>query len=89
MYNNENDFKLHFRTLCTTYGVKLKPTSIKNPQANAIPERIHASFTNMLRTAKLDMAELVNASDINIFLSDKPIGPTAWKLVKGHLLYHL
>ncbi len=33
-------------------------------------ERMHAVFTNMLRTAKLDMAELVNASDIDIFLVD-------------------
>jgi hypothetical protein len=31
---------------------------------------MHAVFTNMLCTAKLDMAELVNASDINIFLAD-------------------
>jgi hypothetical protein len=31
---------------------------------------IHAVFTNMLCTAKLDMAELVNSSDIDIFLSD-------------------
>jgi hypothetical protein len=53
-----------------TYGITGKPTSIKNPQANAILERMHAVFTNMLRTAELDMAELVNASDINIFLSD-------------------
>jgi hypothetical protein len=47
-----------------------KSTSIKNPQSNAILERMHAVFTNMLHTVKLDMAELVNASDINIFLSD-------------------
>ncbi len=39
-------------------------------QANAILERIHAVFTNMLRTAELDMAESVNASDIDIFLAD-------------------
>jgi hypothetical protein len=36
---------------------------------NAILEHIHAVFTNMLRTAELIMAKLVNASDINIFLS--------------------
>jgi hypothetical protein len=46
------------------------PTSIKNLQANAILECIHAVFTNMLHTAKLHLAELVNASDINIFLAD-------------------
>ncbi len=70
IYNNGSEFKLHFQALCKTYGIKRKPTSIKNPQANAILEHIHAVFTNMLRTAELDMAELVNASDIDIFLAD-------------------
>jgi hypothetical protein len=41
-----------------------------NPQANAIPEHIHAVFTNTLRTTELDMAESVKASDMDIFLSD-------------------
>jgi hypothetical protein len=47
-----------------------KPTSIKNPQASAILECMHAVFTNMLRTAELDMAESVNTSDIYIFLAN-------------------
>jgi hypothetical protein len=70
IYNNGSEFKLHFRNLCKTYGIKHKPTSIKNPQANAILERIHAVFTNMLHTAELDTAELFNASDIDILLAD-------------------
>jgi hypothetical protein len=70
IYDNGSEFKLHFRALCKTYGVKGKPTSIKNPQANAILEGIHAVFTNMLCTTEPDMAESVNASDINIFLAD-------------------
>jgi hypothetical protein len=70
IYNYGSEFKLHFRALCKTYGIKHKPTSIKNATANAILERIHAVFTNMLCTAKLDMAKSVNASDINIFLAD-------------------
>jgi hypothetical protein len=70
IYDNGSEFKLHFHALCTTYGIKCKPTSIKNPTANAILERIHVVFTNMLHTAKLDMAKMVNASDIDIFLSD-------------------
>ncbi len=69
IHDNGSEFKVHFRTLCKTYGVKRKPTSIKNPTANAVLERIHAVFTNMLRTAKIDMAKLVDASDINIFLA--------------------
>jgi hypothetical protein len=35
-----------------------------------IVERIHAVLGNMLRTSELDMAEMVKASDIDIFLSD-------------------
>jgi hypothetical protein len=79
IYANGSEFKFHFRDLCKTYGLKRKPASIKNPQANAILERIHAVFTNMLRTAKLDMAEFINASDINIFLAD-----AAWVICSTH-----
>ncbi len=50
--------------------IKHKPTSVKNPQANAILERIHGVLGNMLRTSKLNMAELVKTSDIDFFLSD-------------------
>jgi hypothetical protein len=79
IYDNGSEFKLHFRALCNTYGVKHRPTSTKNPQVNAILERIHAVFTNMPRTAKLDIAELVNASDIDIFLAD-----AAWAIRSTH-----
>jgi hypothetical protein len=79
IYNNGNEFKLHFCALCKTYGVKRKPTSIKNPQVNAILEHIHAVFTNMLLTAKLNMAKSVNASDINIFLAD-----ATWAICSTH-----
>jgi hypothetical protein len=79
IYNSVSEFKLHFRALCKTYGIKRKPTSIKNPTANAILEHIHAVFTNMLRTAKLNMAKSVNASDINIFLLD-----AAWAICSTH-----
>jgi hypothetical protein len=47
--NNRSEFKLHFRALCATYGVKRKPTSIKNPTVNAILECICAVFTNTVR----------------------------------------
>ncbi len=78
-YDNGSEFKLHFCALCKTYGIKRKSTSIKNPTANAILERIHAVFTNMLRIAKLDMAKPVNASDIDIFLAD-----AAWAICSTH-----
>jgi hypothetical protein len=57
IYDNRSEFKLHFRNLCKTYGVKRKPISIENPQAYSILERSNAVFTNILRTAKLNMAK--------------------------------
>jgi hypothetical protein len=68
--SNGSKFKLHFRSLCNTYGIKPKPTSVKNPQANAILERIHAVLVNMLRTSELKVAKMVKPSDIDVFLSD-------------------
>ncbi len=70
IYDNGSEFKLHFRSLCDTYGIKRKPTSFKNPQVNAILEHIHTVLGNMLHTSQLDMAETVKASDIDVFLSD-------------------
>ena len=67
MYDNGSEFKLHFEALCDSYGIKGKPTSIKNPQANAILERVHQVIMTMLRTAKIDMAEMVTPSDIDTF----------------------
>jgi hypothetical protein len=70
IYNNGSKFECHLQSLCNTYGIKHKPTSVENPQANAILEHIHAFLGNTLHTSKLDMAERVKASDIDVFLSD-------------------
>jgi len=43
IYDNGSEFKLYFETLCDSYGIKRKPTTIKNPQVNAICERVHQS----------------------------------------------
>jgi hypothetical protein len=62
-------------------GYVLTRDGIK-PQSNkvqAILEHSHAVLTNMLRTAKLEMAKAVNASDINIFLAD-----AAWAIHSTH-----
>jgi hypothetical protein len=70
MYDKGSKLKLHFRSLYHTYVIKHKPSSVENPQANAILERIHAVLGNMLRTSELDTAKTVKASDIDLFLSD-------------------
>ncbi len=54
-------------------------------QANAILERIHAVLGNMLHTSKLDTAELVKASDIDIFFSDtaQVVCSTCYRVLKS------
>ena len=70
IYDNGSEFKLHFEALCDSYGIKRKPTSVKNPQANAILERVHQVIMTMLRTAEIDMADTVTPSDIDTFLTN-------------------
>jgi hypothetical protein len=53
IYNNGSEFKLNFEYLCETYGIKPKPIMVKNPQANAILERLHQVLGQMLCTSEL------------------------------------
>jgi hypothetical protein len=80
IHNNGGKFKIQFHALCNTYGIKSKPTSVKNPlQSNAILEQIHAAIMNMSCTAGIDLVNSVRPSDINVFLSD-----AAWAICSTH-----
>jgi hypothetical protein len=70
IYDNGSEFKLHFETLCDSYGIKRTPTTIKNPQANAICERIHRVLGTMVCTSEIDMAESVVPADIDTFIDN-------------------
>ena len=70
IYDNGSELKLHFEALCDSYGIQRKPTSVKNPQANAILERVHQVLMSMLRTAEIDMANSVAPSDVDAFLTN-------------------
>jgi hypothetical protein len=70
IYDNWSEFKLRFESLCNSYGVKGKPTTIKNPQANAICERVHQVLGTMMRTSELDMADSVHPADIDTFIDN-------------------
>ena len=37
-----------------TYGIKAKPITVRNPQANAIVERVHQVIGNIIRTFELE-----------------------------------
>jgi hypothetical protein len=70
IYGNGSEFELNFECLCVTYGIKHKPTTIKNPQANAILERLHQVLAQMLCTSKLNMAKTITPDDLNVFLDN-------------------
>ena len=52
-FDNGSKFKKDFIPLLKDFDVKHKPTSIKNPQSNAIIERVYHVVGNMLRTYSL------------------------------------
>ncbi len=70
IYNNGSEFKLNFEYRCETYGIKRKPTTIKNPQANAILECLHQVLGQMLHTSKLNMAKRITSDDVDVFLDN-------------------
>jgi hypothetical protein len=80
IYDNGSEFKLNFEYFCETYGIKCKPTMIKNPQANAILEHLHQVLGQMLCTSELNMAKTITPDDVDVFL-DIP----AWAI---HSTYH-
>ena len=57
-YDNGSEFKLCFQQLCREYGLKQRPTTVKNPQANGIVERVHQVINNMIRCFELETLDL-------------------------------
>ena len=53
-FDNGSKLKKNFIRLLKDFGVKPKPTTIKNPQSNAIVERVHQVVGDMLRTHNLN-----------------------------------
>ena len=68
VFDNGSEFKLHFQSLCKDYGIKRKPTTIKNPTANAVLERMHGVMGNMMRTRQLDGQEMLTEDNIDDFI---------------------
>jgi hypothetical protein len=52
IYGNGSEFEFHFKYLCESYGIKCKPITVKNPQANGVLECVHQVLGQMLRTAE-------------------------------------
>ena len=53
IFDNGNEFKNDFLPLLRDFSNKPTPTTIKNPQANAILEHVHQVLGDMLHTKNL------------------------------------
>eukprot|EP00957_Ditylum_brightwellii_P037207 2817049-Ditylum_brightwellii.AAC.1 len=54
IYDNGTEFTSEWVELLSSYGIYSKPTTVKNPQANAICEHIHHTIANSLHAQDLD-----------------------------------
>lgn len=55
IFDQGNEFTgAEFQETLESYGVKPRPTTVKNPQANSVLERIHQVLGDMVRTSDLD-----------------------------------
>jgi len=53
VFDNSTEFTSEFHELLQSYGIQAKATSVKNPQSNAIVERIHLTIGDSLRAMDL------------------------------------
>ena len=68
--DNGSEFKADFIGLLDSYNIDRKPTTSKNPQANAICERVHGVFGDMMRTSGINGADTVDAALIDEFITN-------------------
>jgi hypothetical protein len=54
IFDNGTEFGFEILDLLLSYGITPKPTSIKNPQANAIVERVHQTIADSIRAQGLE-----------------------------------
>lgn len=57
-FDNGNEYKKVFRTMCNNYGIKPKTSTTYNTQSNGIIEHIHQVLDNALRVFELDGREV-------------------------------
>jgi transposase InsO family protein len=54
VFDSGGEFKREFKQIYDNYGIKAKPTTSHNPQANAIIERLHKVVNDMFRSFDLE-----------------------------------
>ena len=68
-FDNGSEFKATFHETCTNFGIKPKPSTSHNPQANGIIERVHLVLGDMLRSFELENKDLDEHDPWRPFLS--------------------
>ena len=64
IYDRGNEFKAEvYAMIKNDYGIKGKPITTRNPQANAIVERVHQTIGNMIRTFRMYDNEGIDDED--------------------------
>ena len=79
IFDNGNEFKKDFLPLLHDFAIKPTPTTIKNPQANAILERLHQVLGDMLRTKNLEQYDFDNVDPWGELLAS-----VAWAIRSTH-----
>ena len=79
MFDRGTKFMAEFANMCQNdYDLKRKPITTRNPQSNAIIERIHQTIRNIIRT--FDVSHIVN--------NDPWSGILAATMFAVHATYH-
>ena len=67
-FDRDSEFIEHdFQDMLKDYGVKKKPITTRNPQANVIVERNHQVIANIICTFKLQYSYLVEDDSWEVF----------------------
>lgn len=85
-----------FQALLARYGIKDTPTTIKNPQANAVCERLHQTIGNMLRTliyqfhpaTHQEFIDLLDSAIANTIFALRATIHTTLQTTPGILAFH-
>jgi RNase H-like domain found in reverse transcriptase/Reverse transcriptase (RNA-dependent DNA polymerase)/Integrase zinc binding domain/Retroviral aspartyl protease len=94
IHDNGSEFTgSEFQELLQSYDIQSKPTTVKNPQANAIVERAHQTIGNMLRTSNLMSQKLQSLPALQQLLHNvqwalNTTYHTTLKATPGQLVFH-
>ena len=79
IFDNGNEFKKDFSPLLKDFSIKFTPTTIKEPQANGILERVQQVLGNILRTKNL---QLYDFDDMDPW--SEQLCSVAWAICSTH-----